>query len=71
MKLTFDGLAQRDTMVLEAAHQRRIPVAIAMAGGYGREMDDTIRVHLQTIAIGAQYAARWPLPPARLAAAQP
>jgi acetoin utilization deacetylase AcuC-like enzyme len=64
MKLTFDGLAQRDTMVLEAAHQRRIPVAIAMAGGYGREIDDTIRVHLQTIAIAAKYAARWSTPPA-------
>ena len=58
MKLTFEGLAQRDRMVLEAAHQRRIPVAISMAGGYGREIDDTIRVHLQTIAIAAQYAAR-------------
>jgi acetoin utilization deacetylase AcuC-like enzyme len=64
MKLTFDGLARRDKMVLEAAHQRRIPVAIAMAGGYGREIDDTIRVHLQTIAIAAEYAARWTMPPA-------
>jgi acetoin utilization deacetylase AcuC-like enzyme len=64
MKLTFDGLARRDKMVLEAAHQRRIPVAIAMAGGYGREIDDTIRVHLQTIAIAAEYAARWTTPPA-------
>jgi acetoin utilization deacetylase AcuC-like enzyme len=64
MKLTFDGLAQRDKMVLQAARQRRIPVAIAMAGGYGREIDDTIRVHLQTIAIAAQYAARWAMAPA-------
>ena len=62
MKLTFDGLAKRDRMVLEAASGRRIPVAIAMAGGYGREIDDTIRVHLQTIAIGAEYAARWTMP---------
>ena len=62
MKLTFDGLAQRDKMVLEAANARRIPLAIAMAGGYGREIDDTIRVHLQTVAIAAEYAARWALP---------
>lgn len=67
MKLTLDGLAQRDRMVLEAAHQRRIPVAISMAGGYGRDIDDTIRVHLQTIAIAAEYAARWTMPPAMLA----
>jgi acetoin utilization deacetylase AcuC-like enzyme len=62
MKLTFDGMAERDKMVLEAASRRRIPVAIAMAGGYGREIDDTIRVHLQTVAIGAEYAARWSMP---------
>lgn len=67
MKLTLDGLAQRDRMVLDAAHQRRIPVAISMAGGYGRDIDDTIRVHLQTIAIAAEYAARWTMPPATLA----
>ncbi|NDP60648.1 MAG: histone deacetylase [Oxalobacteraceae bacterium] len=67
MKLTFEGLAQRDRMVLEAARQRRIPVAISMAGGYGRDIDDTIRVHLQTIAIAAEYAAHWTMPPAMLA----
>ncbi|MEB0136201.1 histone deacetylase [Actimicrobium sp. CCC2.4] len=67
MKLTFEGLAQRDRMVLEAARQRRIPVAISMAGGYGRDIEDTIRVHLQTIAIAAQYAAHWTMPPAMLA----
>ncbi|MEO6351751.1 MAG: histone deacetylase, partial [Burkholderiaceae bacterium] len=35
LKLTFSGLDARDRMVLDAAYQRRIPVAIAMAGGYG------------------------------------
>jgi acetoin utilization deacetylase AcuC-like enzyme len=68
MKLTFDGLAQRDKMVLEAAHQRHIPVAISMAGGYGRNIDDTIAVHLQTIAIAAQFATRWPNRPVKLPA---
>ncbi|MFT5590792.1 MAG: acetoin utilization deacetylase AcuC-like enzyme [Bradyrhizobium sp.] len=67
MNLTFDGLAQRDRMVLEQAHQRRIPVAISMAGGYGRDIEDTIRAHLQTIAIAAEYAARWSISPATLA----
>ncbi len=59
LRLTLSGLAQRDTMVLEHAYQRRIPVAIAMAGGYGRVVDDTVAVHLQTVAIAAQYAALW------------
>lgn len=61
LHLTADGLARRDRMVLDCAHQRRIPVAITMAGGYGRHIDDTVSMHLQTISIGAEFAARWPL----------
>ncbi|GAA4018272.1 histone deacetylase [Actimicrobium antarcticum] len=59
LRLTLDGLAQRDRMVLERAHQRRIPVAITMAGGYGKQITDTVEVHLQTVAIAASFAARW------------
>lgn len=56
LKLTAEGLARRDTMVLQAAHEKGIPVAIAMAGGYGRNIEDTVAVHLQTIMIAAHYA---------------
>lgn len=59
LKLTFSGLAARDHMVLAAAHQRAIPVAITMAGGYGKDIQETVAVHLQTIVIGSEYAARW------------
>lgn len=59
LKLTFSGLAARDRMVLDAAYRKRIPVAIAMAGGYGNDVRDTVTVHLQTIAIAAEYALRW------------
>jgi acetoin utilization deacetylase AcuC-like enzyme len=57
LKLSFDGLARRDHMVLDAARSRGIPVAIAMAGGYGRDITDTVKVHLQTIAIAAAHAS--------------
>ncbi len=56
LKLTLSGLAARDRMVLEQARQREIPVAVTMAGGYGRNIQDTVDVHLQTIAIAASYA---------------
>lgn len=59
LKLTFSGLAARDHMVLAAAHQRAIPVAVTMAGGYGKDIQETVAVHLQTIVIGSEYAARW------------
>jgi acetoin utilization deacetylase AcuC-like enzyme len=56
LKLTMQGLAARDRMVLDAARQREIPVAITMAGGYGKNIEDTVAVHVQTIAIAAGYA---------------
>lgn len=58
LKLSMDGLAQRDLMVFEAARGRGIPVAVAMAGGYGRDIEDTVAVHLQTVGIAAKFAGR-------------
>lgn len=55
LKLSLAGLAARDRRVLEWATARAIPVAIAMAGGYGRNIEDTVAVHRQTVAIAAQY----------------
>src|SRR5438105_9805526 len=48
LKLTSAGLAERDRRVLAAARSRRIPVAIAMAGGYGRVIEDTVALQLNT-----------------------
>ena len=59
LQLTLAGLAARERMVLQRARQRRIPVAIVMAGGYGRNIDDTVNVHLQTVAIAAEFSADW------------
>ena len=55
LRLSMAGMAARDTMVMEAARERGLPVAIAMAGGYGRSIDDTVAVHLQTISIATRY----------------
>ena len=56
MKLTLAGLAARDRRVFELGRQYQIPIAVAMAGGYGRKIEDTVAVHVQTISIAAQYA---------------
>lgn len=58
LKLTAEGLAQRDRRVLDAARSRGLPVAIAMAGGYGRVIEDTVAIHLQTVGIAAGYCRR-------------
>ena len=49
LKLTSLGLAERDRRVLSAARARGIPVALSMAGGYGKSIDDTVAVHLATL----------------------
>lgn len=55
LKLTLAGLAARDRMVLDHARERRIPVTLAMAGGYGKNIQDTVAVHVQTIGIASRY----------------
>lgn len=59
LKLTMAGLARRDALVFEAALERGLPVAVAMAGGYGNVIEDTVAVHAQTIALAARYHARY------------
>jgi acetoin utilization deacetylase AcuC-like enzyme len=56
LKLTLAGLAARDRMVFDQASERGIPVAVAMAGGYGKNIQDTVAVHVQTIGIASLYA---------------
>lgn len=58
LKLSFDGLAQRDAMVFAAAGQRAIPVAVSMAGGYGKSIHDTVAIHLKTVTLAALHASR-------------
>ena len=45
LRLTFDGLARRDAMVLDACREVGIPVAITIAGGYGHKISDTVTAH--------------------------
>jgi acetoin utilization deacetylase AcuC-like enzyme len=59
LKLTTAGLAERDCRVLAAARARRIPVALSMAGGYGRVIDDTVQVHLGTLRAAVSSWRQW------------
>jgi acetoin utilization deacetylase AcuC-like enzyme len=49
LKLTKAGLARRDEMVLGTLASLRIPVAIAMAGGYARDIEDSVEIHANTV----------------------
>lgn len=59
LKVSKAALAERDRRVLQACHDRGVPVALAMAGGYGHDVNDTVDVHWQTLQIGAQAHAHW------------
>lgn len=55
LKITSAGLAERDRRVLAALRARRIPVALSMAGGYGRDLAITVEVQRQTLALALQH----------------
>jgi acetoin utilization deacetylase AcuC-like enzyme len=57
LALTFDGLARRDAFVIDVCREVGIPVAITIAGGYGRNIDDTVRIHAETARIASLAAA--------------
>ena len=51
LKLTKEGLKERDKIVIEGARARGIPVAVVLAGGYAPEIEDTVDIHLNTVRI--------------------
>jgi acetoin utilization deacetylase AcuC-like enzyme len=59
LKISTAGLAERDRRVLAAAHERRIPVALSMAGGYGRVIEQTVAVQLATMRSALAYWRQW------------
>jgi acetoin utilization deacetylase AcuC-like enzyme len=58
LALTKEGLKQRDRLVFEEARRRRIPVATTLAGGYARRVEDTVRIHVNTILAAEEVAEK-------------
>jgi acetoin utilization deacetylase AcuC-like enzyme len=49
LKLTTDGLERRDERVFRLARELGVPIAVAMAGGYGNDIEQTVAVHFNTV----------------------
>jgi acetoin utilization deacetylase AcuC-like enzyme len=60
LALTKAGLKERDRRVFEEARRRGIPVATTLAGGYARRVEDTVRIHVNTILAARQVALEFP-----------
>ena len=55
--LSMRGLQERDALVFAEARLRGLPVAVAFAGGYARNVEDTVRIHVNTIIAAREAAA--------------
>jgi acetoin utilization deacetylase AcuC-like enzyme len=49
LSLTIEGLKKRDELVFRVARARDIPVMVTYAGGYARQVDDTVAIHCNTV----------------------
>lgn len=58
LSLTTDGLARRDAMVMQTCRDVGIPVAVVIGGGYGRDIHESVAIHVATARIAASFAVR-------------
>jgi acetoin utilization deacetylase AcuC-like enzyme len=56
MAVSIDGLGARDRIVFGLCRDAGLPVAVAMAGGYARNVEDIVTIHAQTVHIAAGKA---------------
>ncbi len=55
LKLSLEGLERRDRLVFEKAQAKKIPVAVTLAGGYARRVEDTVTIHTNTIRVAKEF----------------
>ena len=56
LNLTKTGIGRRDELVLRLCRQAEIPVAVLMAGGYGKDLDIMVDVQAQTVGIARLFS---------------
>lgn len=49
LALSLDGLRERDSYVLRECYEREVPIVTVMSGGYGKDINDTVEIHCNTI----------------------
>ena len=58
LKLSIEGLKQRDELLFRVARARDIPVMVTFAGGYARQVEDTVTIHCNTVAAAQEVFGR-------------
>lgn len=59
LKISADGMKHRDEVVFQYALDKQIPLAFAMAGGYGKTIESTVQIHCQTIQTALRFQQRY------------
>lgn len=59
LNISKEGMRQRDEAVFQYGLDQHIPLAFCMAGGYGREIDTTVAIHLQTIQTALRFQQQY------------
>jgi acetoin utilization deacetylase AcuC-like enzyme len=50
------GLEERDRYVIGTCHEKKLPVAVVMSGGYARDLQEIVEIHAETIRTAAYFA---------------
>lgn len=59
LKVSSEGLAERDRRVLALLGKHGVPVALSMAGGYGRDLATTVAVQRRTLELALASWQLW------------
>jgi acetoin utilization deacetylase AcuC-like enzyme len=57
LALTIEGLKKRDELVFRVARTHKVPVMVTYAGGYARQVEDTVTIHCNTVVAAREVFA--------------
>jgi acetoin utilization deacetylase AcuC-like enzyme len=55
LSVSKEGLQRRDQMLFAMCADFGVPVAVVMAGGYARHIEDSVDIHFNTVRLAATY----------------
>lgn len=58
LQLSKAGLRQRDEMVIRSFREENIPVAVSMAGGYAKNVEDIVDIHFSTVQTAIRFSRK-------------
>ena len=59
LRITMEGLKERDRIVIGEARKLHLPVVILFAGGYAYSVNDTVSIHLNTIRVARKIQGKY------------